>query len=172
MVELARRADAICARKIPQWLKHPLLILIGFLASIHPARACDGSLPPLSTLALQKALVESLHAHTRGVQEEERVGQRSMFEVMEAEEEYAEEQETLRAMEACTAAGNGSPRRKVSQARVKSASDYLATLKSWQTATEDRFQVGEVTRTDVALVNALAIRAEIRLTTLKKEAGK
>lgn len=172
MMELAERAVFTRQRKPWRVLKQFSFVLTGIFLAICPAVACDGSLPPLSTLATQKALVESMQLHLKGVHEEERVGQRSVYEVMEAEEAYAEELEILRAMEACTAAGKGTPRSKVLQSRVKSASDYLATLKSWENATEDRFNVGEVTRTDVALVHALALRAEIRLATLKEEAGK
>lgn len=171
MAELTESADFMRQRKIWRWLKQIAFVLAGIFASIYPAMACDGALPPLSMLDMQKALVESLQVYVKGVGEEARVGQRSTYEIMESEQEYAEELETLRAMEACTAGGNGSPRSKVLRARVKSASDYLALLKSRATSTQDRFKVGEVTRTDVALVHALALRAEIRLATLKKEAG-
>jgi hypothetical protein len=171
MAELAKSKALSRKRKSWRWLKHLAFASVGILTSVAPVMACDGSLPPLSALARQKALVESLHAYLGGVRDEEKVGQRSVYEIMEAEKEYSVELETLRAMEACKAAGKENPRGKILQARVKSASDHLAALKSWQSATEDRFQVGEVTNTDVALVRAVALKAEIRLATLKREAG-
>jgi hypothetical protein len=172
MMGMVWRADLFRGRKAWRWINPVSFFLIGILASLYPAMACVDSLPPLSTLDMQKTLVETLQVYVKGVREEERVGQRTVQEVQEAEEEYFIELETQRAMEACNAAGKSTPRAKVLEARLKTASDYLMMVKEQETATADRFQVGEVTRTEVAFAHATTLRAEIRLAELKKEAGK
>jgi hypothetical protein len=171
MTEPTDRADAIPARKTLPCLSYPLLILIGLLASTRPAMACDDALPPPGTLALQKALVESLQTYVKGVREEERVGQRTVIDVEEAEEDYFLELEIQRAMEACYSGDKANARTRALKARIETASDYLAMVKSWLAATEDRFNAGEVTKTDIAFTRATALSAEIRLAALKKEAG-
>ena len=172
MTGLAWKADGVRQQEALRPMRHVAFALTGILASIYPAMACDGMLPPLNALATQKALVESLEAHVRGVREEEKVGQRTVHEVLDAEEEYHVELETQRAMEACNAGGKSTPRAKVLEVRLKTASDYLEMIKEMEAVTSERFQVGEVTETEVAFARASTLRAEIRLKALKQEAGK
>jgi hypothetical protein len=171
MTGWAWKADGVRQQAVWRRMRHGAFALTGVLASIYPAIACDGMVPPLNALATQKALVDVLQVHVEGVREEERVGQRTVREVLDAEEEYFIELETQRAMEACSAGGKSTPRAKVLEARLKTASDYLKLVKQQESATADRFQVGEVTRTEVAFARATALRAEIRLKALKQEAG-
>lgn len=121
-------------------------------------------------LGAQKELVEALRIRLAGVREEERVGQRTVDDVFAAHEAYLREMEALRVMEARNGKDSISER-ELLKIRIEARSESLSLLKEYSRRMEDRWRVGEVTRTDVALARAAALKAEVMLEALKGAAG-
>jgi hypothetical protein len=121
-------------------------------------------------LGLQKALVESLHVRLAGVQEDEKVGQRTLEEVSEAQLAYLKELEALRVMEA-RSGKTAVSERDLLKIRIEVRTEALSYLKRLSQSVEDRAKVGEVTHSDVAAARAVALKAEIMLEALKSAVG-
>ena len=120
-------------------------------------------------LGLQKELVESLRVRLAGVQEDEKVGQRSLEEVFEAQLAYLRELEALRVMEARGGKTSVSER-DLLRIRIEVRTEALSHLKKLSQSVADREKVGEVTHSDVAAASAVALKAEIMLEALKAAA--
>ena len=161
-------------------MKHLSVFLAGFFTMILPALACDENLPPASALALQKQLVENLLEQLDGIRyESDKVrfksewwAKRSFQEVFKAQEEYYLALETQRVMEACGTKRNSTSNRRILEARIGIVSEYLTVLKEQERMVNDRSDVGEIMKFDVASARAATLKAEIRLAALKKTAGK
>jgi hypothetical protein len=122
-------------------------------------------------LRLQQDLVEALHDELGGVREEARVGQRKTEEILAMVQIYYGELETLRVMTA-RSKNKSIAEKELLKIRIAVRSDALAVLKGSIEQTKNRFNVGEVTSTDVAAAKAAAFKAEIMIETLKQAAGK
>jgi outer membrane protein TolC len=121
-------------------------------------------------LGAQKQLVEALRLGLEGVRDEERVGQRTVEDVFVAELAYFRELEALKVMEARRDKDSISER-ELLKVRLEVRSEALSVLKQISRHVEGRHRVGEVTRTDVELTKAAALKAEIMLQALKSAAG-
>jgi hypothetical protein len=121
-------------------------------------------------LKLQKELVDQLRGHFVGVEEEERVGRRTMQDLELASEAYFRELELLQVMEARS--GNRSiSDKELLKIRIETRSQALSYLQRHSKFAVDRHRVGEITRTDVAMAKARALKAEVMLEALKSAAG-
>jgi hypothetical protein len=122
-------------------------------------------------LRLQQNLVEALRAELDGVREEARTGQRNTEDILAMLQIYYRELETLQVLTARSKSKSISEK-ELLKIRIAVRSDALAVLKESIEQTKNRFNVGEVTSTDVAAAKAAALKAEIMIETLKQAAGK
>ena len=121
-------------------------------------------------LRLQEQLVDELRILDAGTREEERVGQRTIEDIINVTEYYFRELEALQVM---TARSRKEPitEQEILGIRIVVRSRALAVFKRDSEATKDRFTVGEVTNTDFARAKARALKAEMVLEALKNAAG-
>src|SRR5262245_33955656 len=122
-------------------------------------------------LSLQQRLIDELRLQKQGTEEEERVGQRTAEEVLAVSEVYFRELETLRVI-AALSSRKGISDREILKVRIEVRSEALAFLKRFSQYTEQRFNAGEVLRTDLARMKVRALKAEIMLEALKGSAGR
>jgi hypothetical protein len=122
-------------------------------------------------LRLQQDLVEALRDELGGVREEAWVDQRKTEEILAMVQMYYGELETLQVMTARSKSKSISEK-ELLKIRIAVRSDALAILKDSIEQTKNRFNVGEVTSTDVAAAKAAASKAEIMIETLKQAARK
>jgi hypothetical protein len=149
-----------------------LFSITGVTARAATSAPCDEALPPAALVTQQKALVEALDTHVKGLLEEERIGQRTVSEVLIAYEEYHDAAELFNVMKKCGTDKGATGRRELLKVRIQAASQRQALYRELVKTVTDRWQVGEVTKTDVAGVQARALKAEIRLQTLERETKK
>jgi hypothetical protein len=122
-----------------------------------------------SLLSLQQSLVDTLRAKMEGFEEQERVGQRTLSDYLVAKQAYLQELETLQVMEA------RSKNKSISSAellkiRIRARGEALSNLNEAVSEAERRYNVGELTRSDVNDAKAQVLQAEIRLEALKQAA--
>ena len=137
--------------------------------SIGPSRAAEGDTPPTEIFQLQKDLVEALNVQWAKMQEENRVGQRTEQEIIAAMEDYYSELGTACVMEAMVASKNTAKTAQILPVRIEIVSAALETFGQHAKFLKQRSELGEITGADVASAKAAALKAEIRLGTLKKQ---
>jgi hypothetical protein len=144
------------------------LTLLPLASGADPLFAVEETAPPSADLLrLQKDLVATLQIRLKGIKEENRVGQRTEEEVTSALEDYYRELETACVMEAYAATSNAATDAQILRLRIGMATTIFEILKDYAESLHDRFNVGEITKVDVATGKAAALEAEIRLTELK-----
>jgi outer membrane protein TolC len=121
-------------------------------------------------LRLQQQLIESVRIELVGVRDEERVGQRTLKEIVALEQVYFRELESLRVM---TARWNNKSisERELLKIRIAVRSEALTVLQRHAAQVQSRFVTGEVTRVDLEGAKAAMLKAEIMLEALKNAAG-
>jgi hypothetical protein len=121
-------------------------------------------------LRLQQQLIESVRIELVGVRDEERVGQRTLKEIVALEQVYFRELESLRVM---TARWNNKSisERELLKIRIAVRSEALTVLQRHAAQVQSRFITGEVTRVDLEGAKAAMLKAEIMLEALKNAAG-
>jgi hypothetical protein len=122
-------------------------------------------------LGLQKELANTLNTRVEGLREEFRIGQRTVEDVASAVEVYFRELETLKVM-AARASKKSVSEGELLSIRIETRSTALSYLREFLRQTEDRFTIGEVTPSDVAVMRARSLKAEIMLKALQGAAAK
>jgi hypothetical protein len=121
-------------------------------------------------LGLQEELVAALLLEWHGMQEQTRVGVRTMEDAVSSEQNYYRELETLEVMKA-RLNSTAISEREILKIRIAVRSDALVSVKEDSALARDRFNVGEVTFTDVAAMRARVLKATIMLEALKRASG-
>lgn len=154
--------------KLPRGIRVPAMLILtaaSFVICLSPLRAAQEA----DLLKLQKELVATLDTRLSRTSAERRIGQRTDFEIILAMEDYYKELETACVMEALAASKKTVEDTQTLQVRIEAVTAASEAFSAFAASLQDRYTVGEITPVEVAIGKAAALKAEIRLETLKKQ---